>query len=131
MSDRSQEMIEYYNSRPTKQTSAGVLIRSPDDGILLVKPTYRKYWAWPGGGVEDGEWPSTAAVRECTEEIGICPPAIRPAFVNYIPARPDGSRDVVHFIFETRIDDSAEFMRSVILDGREIDDAKFVPTSMH
>lgn len=50
--------------------AAGVLFRTPDGRVLFLKRADTGEWAFPGGGVEDGETPSIAAARECQEEIG-------------------------------------------------------------
>ena len=41
-----------------------------DDSLLIDKPRKRKTYQMIGGGVEDGETPLEAAVRECHEELG-------------------------------------------------------------
>ncbi len=41
------------------------------NSVLLIKPTYRNTWEFPGGKVENGEAPETAAVRETKEEARI------------------------------------------------------------
>lgn len=39
--------------------------------VLCVRQNYRsRLWSLPGGGVEDGESPVAAAIRETTEEAG-------------------------------------------------------------
>ena len=121
-----QKSIDFYNNRPAVRTGGGVLIFNHAGELLLVKPTYRNTWSWPGGGSEPGESPYTAAVRECKEEIGITVSPLKPAFVNYIPPRPNGSLDVILFTFTTEPADDT-FMSNVVLAKEEIEAAKFVP----
>ncbi|MEV4441765.1 NUDIX domain-containing protein [Streptomyces sp. NPDC049577] len=57
---------------PTAETlAAGVLLFDEDDRVLLVDPTYKPGWEFPGGVVEPGEAPARAGVREVAEEIGL------------------------------------------------------------
>jgi 8-oxo-dGTP pyrophosphatase MutT (NUDIX family) len=123
--DESQS-IAFYNGRPGIRMGGGVLIFNKAGDVLLVKPTYRNTWAWPSGGWDEGESPLTVARRECEEEIGICPAHLRPAFVNYVPPRNDGSLDFVHFVFVAdSVDD--DFLASLKLPDDEIEAVKFVP----
>lgn len=39
--------------------------------ILLIRQTYSSGWHFPGGGVERGEPPEQAIVRELEEEVGL------------------------------------------------------------
>ncbi|WP_274567603.1 NUDIX hydrolase [Streptomyces spiramyceticus] len=57
---------------PTAETvAAGVLLFDEADRVLLVDPTYKPGWEFPGGVVEPGEPPARAGMREVKEEIGI------------------------------------------------------------
>ncbi|KQX64148.1 NUDIX hydrolase [Streptomyces sp. Root1310] len=57
---------------PTAETvAAGVLLFDEQDRVLLVDPTYKPGWEFPGGVVEPGEAPARAGVREVEEETGI------------------------------------------------------------
>lgn len=57
---------------PTAETVAsGVLLFDEQDRVLLVDPTYKPGWEFPGGVVERGESPAQAALREVSEELGI------------------------------------------------------------
>lgn len=57
---------------PTAETLAsGVLLFDDQDRVLLVDPTYKAGWEFPGGIVEPGEAPAHAGVREVAEELGI------------------------------------------------------------
>lgn len=61
----------------TRPRACGALIQG---GTILVvrhvEPT-RSYWTLPGGGVEAGETPAEAAVREVREETGLRVRAVR------------------------------------------------------
>ena len=115
----------YYNSQPKKRSAASVLIHNSSGQLLLVKPNYLDRWLWPGGGVEEGESPLAAAVRECSEEIGVRPSNLQPAFVNYVSAQANGQSDIVHFVFRAP-DVSTDFLATLTLQKDEIDDAKFI-----
>ena len=61
----------------TRPRACGALIHNKE--ILMVRhvePT-RSYWTLPGGGVEAGETPAEAAVREVWEETGLWVKAVR------------------------------------------------------
>ncbi|MGG8409620.1 NUDIX domain-containing protein, partial [Streptomyces sp. 12297] len=57
---------------PTGETLAsGVLLFDEQDRVLLVDPTYKPGWEFPGGVVESGEAPAEAGMREVAEELGL------------------------------------------------------------
>jgi mutator protein MutT len=54
-----------------RNRSAGIVIK---DGKVLVMHRINKgdeYWVFPGGGVEEGEKPDQAAIREIDEETTV------------------------------------------------------------
>lgn len=62
--------------RPTKSRSAVRVIVRADDHVLLFEdsdPAYAeiRWWVTPGGGIDPGETPEQAAVREVEEETGL------------------------------------------------------------
>lgn len=77
---------------PTRETvAAGVLLFDDQDRVLLVDPTYKAGWEFPGGVVESGEAPAGAGVREVAEELGVVleePPGL--LVVDWEPPQPPG-----------------------------------------
>jgi 8-oxo-dGTP pyrophosphatase MutT (NUDIX family) len=57
---------------PTLRRAARVLLLDDNNRVLLVRFSYRgkRWWAAPGGGLEDDETHETAARREVAEETG-------------------------------------------------------------
>ncbi|MFJ5214662.1 NUDIX domain-containing protein [Streptomyces sp. NPDC088354] len=69
---RGRLVLEEPLGRPPKRTRAGaVIIR--DGHMLLIRYRHRRgdFYEIPGGGVEPGETPETAVVRELAEETGL------------------------------------------------------------
>jgi 8-oxo-dGTP pyrophosphatase MutT (NUDIX family) len=59
---------------PVARVGGRLLIVDPDERVLLVHERIDggvTHWLTPGGGVEDGEDPRAAAVREAVEEVGL------------------------------------------------------------
>ena len=52
--------------RPLFQVFAAAVILDDDKNIFLVKSTYNRFhpWGLPGGGLEYGEHPEAAVIRE-------------------------------------------------------------------
>lgn len=60
----------------------------------MVEPTYKPRWELPGGAVEDGESPWTAARREVAEELGLERAPGRLLVMDYVPAGAERSEGV-------------------------------------
>lgn len=82
--------------------AAGVLCVDREDRVLLVHPTYKRYWDLPGGVIEPGESPRAAARREWREELGC---GVLPLgdllVVDYMPAM-DGRPPSMRYVFGCR-----------------------------
>jgi len=75
--------------------AAAVLIR---DGAIALMERHkggRHYFAFPGGGVDDGETPEGAVIREVFEELGLAVRVVRPIAEVWL----DGSRQI-HYLVE-------------------------------
>lgn len=78
------------SARPTAETvAAGVLLFDERDRVLLVDPTYKPGWEFPGGVVEPGEPPARAGMREVAEELGlVLDRSLRLLVVDWEPPQP-------------------------------------------
>lgn len=54
-----------------KNAAIGIVFDEPKTCILLTKRSDVPVWVLPGGGIEEGETPEEAALREVWEETGI------------------------------------------------------------
>lgn len=109
---------EYVATLPRRPMSAAVLIRDADGRVLLVEPSYKPGWEPPGGVVEDGESPWTAAEREVVEEIGLEGRAGRLLVVDHIPGEPGALPERLAFVFDGGLIDPATVPRLVL--GQEL-----------
>jgi len=55
----------------SKDIVVAALITDEQGQVLIVKPSHKEGWIFPGGLVEDGEAPSEAFIREVEAELGI------------------------------------------------------------
>ena len=65
-----------FEERVIRNVSLAVLLW--DDKVLIVKRSDNERsnpgkWGFPGGGIDHGETPLEAVIRECEEEIGVAP----------------------------------------------------------
>src|SRR5436190_9233299 len=73
---RSSKVAGAPGMRYERHVSAGIIVfHRGSEGceflLLLSRLTKRPLWEFPKGGVDEGETPRTAAVREMREETGI------------------------------------------------------------
>ena len=111
---------------PTAETLAsGVLLFDEHDRVLLVDPTYKAGWEFPGGVVEPGEAPARAGMREVAEETGIHLDDVpRLLVVDWESPVPPGYGGLRLLFDGGRL--SWRTARSVLLPGPELRDWRFV-----
>ncbi|ARF54251.1 NUDIX hydrolase [Streptomyces gilvosporeus] len=112
--------------QPTAETiAAGVLLFDSQDRVLLVDPTYKPGWEFPGGIVEPGEPPARAGVREVAEELGIrLPRAPRLLVVDWEAPKPPGFGGL-RLLFDGGTL-TEERIRTLLLPGAELRAWRFV-----
>ena len=57
--------------RHQKRLSCGVIVLNPQHELLLCHVTGQHHWDLPKGGIDSGESPRQAALRETREETGL------------------------------------------------------------
>lgn len=58
----------------SKEIVVAGLVTDEHGNVLIVKPSHKDGWIFPGGYVEVGESPSAAFVREMQAELGVTVP---------------------------------------------------------
>jgi 8-oxo-dGTP diphosphatase len=102
-------------------SAAGALFFAEDGRIMLVQPTYKPGWEIPGGGIETGETPTEACVREVAEELGL---EIQPGDLLVVDWAPSET-DRILFVFDGGTL-SPEELSAIRLDPAEIGGYEFV-----
>lgn len=110
-------MSELTPARPL--VSSGAAFFDDEGRILLVDPIYRDLWNLPGGGVDDGETPHQACVREVREELGLTPPIGGLLLTAWTPAK-------LYFVFDGGVL-SARQRAEITLSPDELAAHAFVP----
>jgi 8-oxo-dGTP pyrophosphatase MutT (NUDIX family) len=108
-----------------KKVGAGAVFRDPHGRVLLVDCVYKDPWEIPGGGVDEGESPRAACVRELEEELGWAGVLGRLLVVDWLPDLA-GRGDRILFLFDGGVVDEG-FAERVTLPPDELRAARFVP----
>ncbi|MBP2707454.1 NUDIX hydrolase [Microbispora sp. RL4-1S] len=109
----------FYAGLPKVVAAAAAFITELSGRVLLVKPTYRDHWGWPGGHVDEGEAPEEACRREVLEELALRPDVGRLLVVQWVPPLDDRPVPLVNFLFDcgTVTDGSGVALQAEELEG--------------
>ncbi|MET8258368.1 NUDIX hydrolase [Micromonospora sp. NPDC005205] len=116
------EPATWYANLASFYAAAAALITDPAGNVLLVKPTYRDHWAFPGGYVDGGEYPHDACAREIREELGISMVVGNLLVVDWAPPTGQRPRAIVSFTFDCG---SIANLDGLALPGQELEEAAF------
>lgn len=108
---------------PRKRAISQMLIRDPEDRVLLCQLTYKQDWDLPGGVVEVGESPQLAVAREVEEELGLAIEARGLLLTDWLPPW-GGWDDALCLVFDGGTHEAAILDR-VVKQTREIRSAEF------
>ena len=108
---------------PRKRAISQMLVRDPDERVLLCRLTYKADWDLPGGVVEVGESPRVAVVREVEEELGLAIDAGDLLLTDWLPPW-GGWDDAVCLVFDGGVHE-ASVLDDVVKQEREIRDVRF------
>jgi len=110
-------------------TAARLVLRHPDDGLLLIQRADNGIWSFPAGTMELGESITDCAVRELREETGLHAARVTPYAMHTGPAYTHRNMfgDVYqHFVVLFRVD---EWRGELVRKTDETTDAGFFPES--
>ena len=111
------------NLFPEKRVSSIGFILNEEQKVLLVKPSYYKFWHLPGGFVDEHESPLQAISREIKEEINLNLKPERLMMVDYETGS-EQTKEVLVFIFDFGIVNQHSFS-GLKVDNTEIIDFGF------
>jgi 8-oxo-dGTP pyrophosphatase MutT (NUDIX family) len=108
---------------PRKRAISQMLIRDPDERVLLCQLTYKQDWDLPGGVVEVGESPQLAVSREVSEELGLDIKAGGLVLTDWLPPW-GGWDDAICLVFDGG-SHAAAVVEDIVRQEREIRAAEF------
>lgn len=108
---------------PRKRAISQMLVRDPDDRVLLCQLTYKDDWDLPGGVVEVHESPQLAVSREVAEELALEIKAASLLLTDWLPSW-SGWDDALCLVFDGGVHD-AQILEQVEVQPREIRTAEF------
>lgn len=118
-----QQNITFMDKLHKRVASAAALLTSPNGELLILKANYKRHWSLPGGLIDDNESILETALREIHEEIGLELSADRLGLWAVVDRHSDIARSY-YFVFRGEI--SSQEISQIRLQGREIDESRFV-----
>ncbi|MDG4781160.1 NUDIX domain-containing protein [Micromonospora sp. WMMD961] len=116
------EPAMWYANLASFYAAAAAFITDPAGNVLLVKPTYRDHWAFPGGYVDESEYPHDACAREIREEFGVSLAVGDLLVVDWAPPLGPRPRAIVSFTFDCGLLSNVD---GLYLPAQELDDVGF------
>lgn len=117
-----EETRKWLDGFPKKGVNVKLIIKSDKGNVLLVKPSYKKTWQFPGGGVEKHEDPKEALIREVREELGL-----RIAAEHFVIAGTAFKRDYDHLFLIYEFTETLSEDTVLKVAGDEIEGYGFTP----
>jgi len=108
---------------PRKRAIAQMLVRDPEERVLLCRLTYKEDWDLPGGVVEVHESPQLAVSREVAEELSLDISTESLLLTDWLPSW-SGWDDALCLVFDGGVHDPA-IIEQVVVQPREIRAAEF------
>lgn len=114
----------FYDTLPKKRMAAEVIFLDEHGDILIVKPTYRPEWLFPGGSIEENESPRIGGIREVREELGLDVEIRQLLCIDYLSAEP-GKNESLQFVFYGGVLSQAQ-IEQIVLQESELSAYRFV-----
>ncbi|MBQ1037562.1 NUDIX hydrolase [Micromonospora sp. C81] len=114
----------WYANLAAFHAAAAAFITDPAGRVLLVKPNYRDYWTFPGGYLDEGEYPHEACAREIREELGVTVAVGGLLVVDWASPAGPRPRALISFTYDCGIIASRNGFNLL---RQELDDAAFFP----
>ena len=108
---------------PRKRAIGQMLVRDPEERVMLCQLTYKPDWDLPGGVIEIGESPASGVSREIREELALDLPAHSLVLTDWLPAW-SGWDDAICLVFDGGVHDPS-LLDGVVRETREIAAVEF------